>query len=275
MDLDSEAKKKLQKRAERARQKARKGLPLSERETSAIAEWRAIKSPTGRKPKEIPSQVGLSEPHSKRETTEAGETDRAVNPETEPSPPSPTAAADSPIPKVLGTALPAKGAAVKDWREQYRITGMGREATCVQVAALTCGLLERANKVTKELGYTPLIDDEMLQLRVNPDGSRTVGMVYAALVLCTDSLLPASMELSPEMVAGGCAGVCVGQTFYAKRKGAAAKPELKSVPAPIPFTAPPTPAAPVVEETAPPTPEQLISRVGPENGVRPPPGQNF
>jgi hypothetical protein len=265
VDLD---RKKLARRAERARKKARAGEPLSEREQAAITEWQGLRSKAGRKPKLalVPPTVDSASGEGTEAGPEAGESAPATAP--------PPAVADAtPIPKVLGTVTPAKGAAIRDWREQYRITGMGREATCVQVAAFACGLLERANKVTKELGYTPLIDDEMLQLRQNPDGSRTVGMVYASLVLCTDTLLPQNLELSPEVVAGGCAGVALGQAFYAKRKGPAeGKPtELKSVPAPLPFTAPPPPEPAVVEER-PPRVEDLVTR-GQE--PRLPPGQNF
>jgi hypothetical protein len=117
-----------------------------------------------------------------------------------------------------------------DWRAKYRGGGsLGREATCVQVADLYCGILRRAALYVESKGGTPIIKPLDMETVVKPSA-----------VLLADALIPQDFELRPEHEVAIYSGVVLGQAVVvaAKQKKPAGGPSYVRPPTPPPAEPP-------------------------------------
>lgn len=123
---------------------------------------------------------------------------------------------------------------------------MPRHDACKEVAYAYCLLLKKLSEYIESNGSTPLISNQMIDETVMP-----------AAIQVADKLLPANLEITPEVKVVAFSGITMGQAAYvAAKKKRAAKGNLQSVPAmPIPFKVPepePVAAQQGEEDTGPP-----------------------
>lgn len=201
------------KRAQKLRAKSREG-PLSPAERDELASL-PPKQRAGRKPR---SAVVDSQPESSPP----------------PPPPGGSAAGEPPPePPPRVEVLPASG----DWRAKYR-RRIGREGACVQCAVLYCALLKRLAAYIESQGGRPVLDAAAIDETVLP-----------AAVLVVDHVMPAGIELGPEVEVAIGTGLLTVQAAMTARRAkpkptSSATPPRPSRPVPPPDGTPPPPTEP-------------------------------
>ncbi len=248
-DAEKNERDRVRNRKKYLARKIREGKPLT-----AVEETELRSFP--RAPEQETSAVDSDPPPAQDEPAPPGVAGDEPAPSSPPPPPPPRAAPEPP--PHVDTAPRAGG----DWRAAYR-KKVGRQGACESAAGLYCTGLARLVAWIAEDGTTPLVSLEMLKEEI-----------YPAVVLVADQLMPAKLEMSPELTTAVGSGLIVGQAAVVKlRRGkkaapAAAKSPLRSVPQPSeqaapPPSTPPRPAeVPVSEPTvaAPIAPEPFIPK---------------
>jgi hypothetical protein len=92
-----------------------------------------------------------------------------------------------------------------DWRSKYKGSEMDRETVCVQLASAYCGFLSEVGKRSKAIGG----------LALPPEAIEKV--VFPAAIACMDDWLP-DTKAAPELVVAGSGAFQLGAFLVAKRK---------------------------------------------------------
>lgn len=100
----------------------------------------------------------------------------------------------------------------KDWRSKYRAGAAdgGREATCLELAELWKLCLTKANESIVRNGGTPMVPDDVI-----------AGRLGNCIVLAVDRILPADLEVTPELQVSVASTVVTGQAWWWSRKAKA------------------------------------------------------
>lgn len=183
------------KKASRLRAKAEKG-GLSSEERQELEALDSLPRSKGGRPRGATKRNDDSDAEAPPAVAEpTGDQGQETEPARhEPPPPPPTV-----------EVIPSKTKG-GDWRNRYREEAVGREAACVQMAALYCGILKRMSKYISDSGVTPIMGDAEID-----------SAVFGAAVLTADKLLP-DVDFGPEVQLALGSGLVMSQAMYVAMK---------------------------------------------------------
>jgi hypothetical protein len=198
MTPDVAARLKAVKRASRLRAKVAKGTATPEERE----ELERTPPRTRGRPKKKGGDEHEAPPDQKAPAEETADSPVTQVEEGEVPPPPP--------PPTVEVVRPRKGE--EDWRSRYR-KDIGREAACLQIGTLYCGILKRLADYIEKQGSRPVFDSDAID-----------SMILPAAVLTADKLLPPGLSMGPEVelaVGSGILTVQAAVVASKKRKRAA------------------------------------------------------